>query len=177
MVKESASLYVEENIGQICLSTTVHRSDLLSAILERHGGTERWNRIESREATYNLFGLLFSSVGYPDHRQPTVTIDPHSPKAVFTGLSDRPDQRWTWTPHKVWIETLDGTVLRSLDSPRVSFADLSPESKWNDLHLLYFNGYATWKYLTAPFTFKLPGFSTPELEAHQENGETWRAWR
>jgi hypothetical protein len=129
---------------------------------------------ESIKATYNLSGLLFNSVGYPDPRQPTITIDPHSPKSVFTDLTDRPNERWTWTPHKVWIETLEGKVLQSLDNPRASFSDLTPESKWNDLHFLYFNGYATWNYLTAPFTFTLPGFTTRELEAHQENGETWR---
>jgi hypothetical protein len=121
-----------------------------------------------------LSGLLFKSVGYPGPRQPTITIDPHSPKAVFTGLSDRPNERWTWTPHRVWIETLDGAVLQSLDNPRASFSEVTPDSKWNDLHFLYFNGYATWNYLTAPFTFTLPGFSTRELEVHQENGKMWR---
>jgi hypothetical protein len=146
----------------------------LDAVLETHGGIERWKKIKSIEATYNLSGLLFKSVGYPDSRQPTITIDPHSPKAVFTGLTDRPHERWIWTPHRIWTETLDGTELQSLDNPRASFSDLTPDSKWNDLHLLYFNGYATWNYLTAPFTFTLPGLTTRELEAHQENGETWR---
>ena len=174
MVNENTERYVDRNSLQMYSLTATTRPDLLAAVLEAHGGIEQWNKIKTIEATYNLSGQLFSSVGYPNYYQPTITIDPHSPKSVFTGLGDNPNQRWVWTPHKVWIETLDGGVLQTLANPRASIAGLAPGTNWNDLHLLYFNGYATWNYLTAPFSFTLPGFSTRELESHHEQGVTWR---
>lgn len=64
-------------------------------------------------------------------------------------------------------------MRESRDNPRAAFAD-THDSKWDDMHLLYFTGYAMWNYLTAPFSFTLPGFSTRELKDHNENGETWR---
>jgi hypothetical protein len=40
--------------------------------------------------------------------------------------------------------------------------------------LAYFAGYAMWTYLTAPFSFTLPGFATEELANWEEDGQTWR---
>src|SRR3546814_14044537 len=31
-----------------------------------------------------------------------------------------------------------------------------------------------WTYLTTPFLFRLPGFTSEEVEPWDENGETWR---
>jgi hypothetical protein len=142
----------------------------LTAVLNAHGGVTRWSEIKSIQATFNLSGQLFSSVGYPAHRQTTVTIDAHRPRAVFTGLGERPDERWSFLPNKVLTEKADGSELQSLDNPRSTF----PASQWDDTHLLYFTGYAVWGYLTAPFLFTQPGFKTRELEDWHENGETWR---
>jgi hypothetical protein len=149
------------------------RVDLLSAVLEAHGGEARFNEIKSIEATLNLSGLLFDSKGYPGHRQLTVTIDPRSPHAFFKGLGNIVDELWTYIPEKTWIENADGSVIQSRDSPLAAFAHLNSESVWDDMHLLYFVGYAIWNYLTAPFLFKWPGFKTRQLENHVENGETW----
>jgi hypothetical protein len=45
------------------------------------------------------------------------------------------------------------------------------------LHRAYFNGYAMWTYLTAPFLLAMPGFETFEIEPWWENGERWRGLR
>ncbi|GIJ91146.1 hypothetical protein Asppvi_010111 [Aspergillus pseudoviridinutans] len=152
----------------------LQRVDLLSAILEAHGGEARFNEIKSIEATLNLSGLLFDSKGYPGHRQLTITVDPHSPKTFFRGLGHNVDELWAYSPKKVWTENADGSVIQSRDSPRAAFVHLNSESTWDDMHFLYFVGYALWNYLTAPFLFNWPGFLTRELENHVENGETWR---
>lgn len=130
--------------------------------------------IKSIAVTFNLSGLLFESKGYSGHRQPTIVIDPHTPKASFTGLGDLPGELWKYLPHKTWIEDAAGSVKQSRSNPRLAFARDTNGSKWDDMRLLYFTSYAMWNYLTAPFCFKLPGFTTREVQSHTENGERWR---
>ncbi|UKZ56808.1 hypothetical protein TrVGV298_010649 [Trichoderma virens] len=149
------------------------RPKLLSAVLDSHGGERRFNEINSIKVTFNLSGLLFDDKGCPSHLQPTITINPHAPKASFTGLGNVADERWEFLPNKTWIERRDGSVRLSRENPRVACAN-AQDSKWDDLHMLYFTGYAMWNYLTAPFSFTLPGVTTRELKDHAENGETWR---
>jgi hypothetical protein len=60
----------------------------------------------------------------------------------------------------------------SRDNPRNAFDATSP---WDELNVAYFSSYATWNYLTQPFTYTLPGFVTAEVDPRIENGETWRA--
>lgn len=146
------------------------RPDLLAAVLKAHGGIARWSEVKNIQATFNLSGDLLRSVGYPAHRQTTVTIDVHSPKAVFKGLGDNSNELWTFSSNRVWTDKPDGTLMQSLENPRSTF----PASNWDDAQLLYFAGYAIWGYLTAPFLFTQPGFKTRELEESDENGETWR---
>lgn len=146
----------------------------MSAVLEAHGGEARFKEISSIQVTFNLSGLLFDSKGFPGHRQPTITIDPHSPRASFTGLGVNIDERWTYLPQETWTEYADGSINQSRVNPRAAFAHLGEASAWDDLHLLYFTGYAMWNYLTIPFCFKMRGVETRELDNHYENGEIWR---
>lgn len=150
-----------------------HSSDLLTAVLEAHGGLERFNQAKTIEATFNLSGLIFASKGYPGHRQLTVTVDTKSPRSFYTSFTDTPGETWHHTADKTWIE-LNGLVTQSRDNPRASFAGQTQESQWDDMHILYFCGYAIWNYITSPFLFAQPGFVTRELDEHTENGETWR---
>ncbi|KAH7199186.1 hypothetical protein BKA60DRAFT_470428, partial [Fusarium oxysporum] len=149
-------------------------TDLLSAVLKAYGGESRFNEIKSIEVKFNLSGLLFDSKGYPGHRQPKAIINPHSPKVTFIGLGSRADEHWEYLPHKTWIENDDGEVTQYRDNPRAAFAQHAENSPWDDMHLLYFTGYAMWNYLTAPFSFRMPGVQTRELQHHYENGEKWR---
>jgi len=72
---------------------------------------------------------------------------------VFQRLGDESDDRWIFTPNRVWIERRDGTVVEERFEPRASFAGHVRETPWDRLHLTYFLGYAIWNYLTAPFLF------------------------
>jgi hypothetical protein len=96
-----------------------------------------------------------------------------APQALFKGLGKNVNELWAFIPGRTWIKNADGSVIQSRDSPRAAFVHLNSESVWDDMHLLYFVGYALWDYLTAPFLFKWPGFKTRELETHVEDGETW----
>ena len=50
-------------------------------------------------------------------------------------------------------------------------------TRWDPLHLAYFNGYAMWTYLTTPFFMAMPGFKVTEISPWQEGGESWRGLR
>jgi hypothetical protein len=80
------------------------------------------------------------------------------------------DQRTDFTPDRVAIEKLDGSVVAERTSPRDSFTGHTLDSPWDPLQRAYFNGYALWTYLTSPFLLALPGLSVRELEPVDENG-------
>jgi hypothetical protein len=144
-------------------------------VIDAHGGAERWEKVASIEVSLNLSGAALARKGYPGKYQPVCTIDAKTTKVVFQGLGngDR-DDRWIYTPERVWIERRDGTVTASRDNPYEAFLDHTPSTRWDDLHLLTFGGYAFHNYLTFPFHLRWPGFQSREVDPHEENGETWR---
>jgi hypothetical protein len=149
-------------------------TDLLEAVVEAHGGLERWNQLDGVSTRLTQGGVLWPFKGQPGVLDDVVvTASLHEER-----VSHRPfgaaDRHSVFTPERVAIETDDGTELEALDQPRASFAGHTPETQWSTLQLAYFAGTAMWTYLTQPFTFTLPGFETSELEPWDEDGQTWR---
>lgn len=103
---------------------TLKSPDLATSAVDAHGGIDRWNNIASIEVTFNLSGAALVKTGCPGKRQPTCTVDVKKTKVVFQGLGqgDR-DDRWIYTPKRVWIERRDGTVTESRDNPHEAFTD------------------------------------------------------
>jgi hypothetical protein len=152
-------------------------NDLLEAVLEAHGGLERWNQLNNVSARLSQDGVLWALKGQAGVLDDVgVTADLHEERA-----SHRPfgadDRHSSFTPERVAIETDDGAVIEELDDPRASFARHTAETPWSTLQLAYFAGYAMWTYLTQPFTFALPGFETSELGPWDEDGEQWQRLR
>ena len=54
------------------------------------------------------------------------------------------DQRTMFTPDRIAIEKLDGTIVAERRAPRDSFAGHQMHTPWDPLHRAYFNGYALW---------------------------------
>lgn len=139
---------------------------LLELALRAHGGLERWGEVQSLSVRVSVTGALYRIKGYPeglsnvtmwiDARRPVVTITPYA----------RPDGRGYFTPEKVWIEDGEGRIVDQRDHPRESFAGQIVETPWDQLHRLYFTGYAFWNYLTTPFLFAQPGFESWEIDPH-----------
>lgn len=77
-------------------------------------------------------------------------------------------------PEKVAIKNNDGAIVAERERPRAAFAGHTLHTPWDDLHLVYFRGYAIWEYLTTPFLFKMPGFQSEEIDKWEGEGETWR---
>jgi hypothetical protein len=148
-------------------------TDLLQFAIEAHGGEARWATVRSIVVSFNFYGALLEIKGFPGHRRPTVSIDARNPRTVIQHLEEG-DDRWIFTPDRVWIEKPDGWIEQERSNPRAAFAGHVRSTPWDRLHLTYFLGYATWNYLAAPFFFTRPGFSTRELENHTEGRDVWR---
>lgn len=147
-------------------------TDLLAKVLDAHGGLDTWRRFERVEATIVSGGLMFELKGQPQ--------DP-TPRRMAVALqrewsSVRPfgadDQKTDFTPDRVAIEKLDGTVVKELMNPEASFEGDDLNTPWNPLQRAYFNGYALWTYLTSPFLLALPGFTVRELDPIEDDGRT-----
>jgi hypothetical protein len=148
--------------------------DLLDRTIEAHGGLERWRSVRAIDVVFNFSGGLLDLKGFPGHHRPAVSVDTLKPRAVLQRLSGDPDDRWIFTPDRVWIERRDGEIVAERSQPRAAFAGHDRNTPWDRLHLTYFLGYAMWNYLTVPFLLIGSGFATRELEDHAEAGETWR---
>jgi hypothetical protein len=152
-------------------------NELLARILDAHGGMDRWNRYEKVEATIVSGGGLFPLKGVaqdPSPRRMTVWLHEERSSVLPYGA---PNQRTMFTPDRIAIERLDGTLVAERRAPRDSFAGHQMSTPWDPLHRAYFNGYALWTYLTTPFLLAMDGVRVEETEAWQEGTETWRVLR
>jgi hypothetical protein len=88
-----------------------------------------------------------------------------------------PDQRTLFTPDRIAIEKLNGTVVAERKAPRDSFAGHQMQTPWDSLQRAYFNGEAVWTYLTTPFLLAMDGVQVEETQEWHEGGETWHVLR
>ena len=65
------------------------------------------------------------------------------------------DQRTMFTPDRITIEKLGGTIVAERLAPKDAFAGPQMHTPWDPLHHAYFNGEALWTYLATPFAFAL----------------------
>jgi hypothetical protein len=145
-------------------------TDSLTAVLDAHGGVDRWRLFSRVEATIVSGGLLFELKGQPQDRTPrrmTAALQ-HEWSSVRPFGAD--DQRTDFTPGRIAIEKLDGSLIAERLHPRDSFNGHTLTTPWDPLQRAYFNGYALWTYLTSPFLLALPGLSVRELDPLEENG-------
>lgn len=152
-------------------------NELLQLAVDRHGGVDRWSRIEGLVADVDLGGATFHLKGQPGvigrHR---ATVDARSQSVVIEPLAG-PRHFGRYTPECVIVEDFDGRSAVELEQPRTAFEGHSLTTRWEPVHLAYFVGYALWNYLTAPFSLMLPGVRAIELEPWNEAGEQWRKLR
>src|SRR6267142_1681971 len=95
---------------------------LLSQVLEAHGGLERWRRYSNVEATIITGGGFFPLKGVLQDSNPRrMTVWLHEERSSVTPYG-APDQRTMFTPERIAIEKLDGTIVGQRQVPRDSFA-------------------------------------------------------
>jgi hypothetical protein len=147
--------------------------DLLDAVLEAHGGLDHWRQFNQVRATIVTGGGLWAIKGQPQDpvpRRMTVALDREWASLRPFGADD---QQTAFTPKRVAIEKLDGTVVSERFNPRESFAGHEFETPWDPLQRAYFNGYALWTYLTTPFLLTMDGVSVREIASVDDDGQTW----
>jgi hypothetical protein len=155
----------------------VAMNSLLTKVIDAHGGLERWKRYTKVEATLVSGGGFFPLKGLiqdPNPRRMTVWL--HEERSSVTPYG-APNQRSKFTPDRIAIEKLDGTLVAERRAPRDSFAGHQMHTPWDPLQRAYFNGEALWTYLTTPFLLTMDGVQVDETEPWHEEGETWRVLR
>ncbi|GAA5150908.1 hypothetical protein [Amycolatopsis dongchuanensis] len=152
-------------------------TDLLTTILEAHGGLARWQEARRISARQFSGGVLWGLKGHPGAANDvTVTVDLHREFTSHEPFSEE-GHRTSFTPERVAIETTGGEVVEELRNPRESFAGHELSTPWNRLQLAYFTGYAMWTYLTEPVSLTFPGVDTEEIDPWTEDGEKFRRLR
>lgn len=152
-------------------------NELLTEVVEAHGGTGRWQELTQARATLVSGGDLFAIKGLPQDVTPrTMTVRLHEEYASVQPFGAH-DQKTGFTAGRVSIEKLDGQVVAERVDPRASFAGHTLETPWDPLDRAYFNGYALWTYLTTPFLLAMPGFTVTDIEPWREGDEVWPGLR
>jgi hypothetical protein len=152
-------------------------SELLTEVIDAHGGMDRWNAYQEVDASIVSGGGFFALKGLiqdQDPRRMTVRLHEQWASVLPYGA---PDQRTVFTPDRIAVEKVDGTVVAERQAPTDSFAGHQMHTPWDELHRAYFNGEALWTYLTTPFSLAGPGVHVEETEPWQQEGETWRVLR
>jgi hypothetical protein len=153
-------------------------SDLLDQVVAAHGGLRTWRQARTVTTGLTTWGITWSLKGqsalFAD-----VTLDVATTEQL---LRVHPfvnkDCRGLYTPQRVRIESSDGAVLEHRHRPRDAFVGHTMSTPWDQLHGLYFGGYALWNYINLPFLATRPGFDVEELAPWQEGpGRIWRRLR
>lgn len=152
-------------------------NSLLADVFEAHGGMKRWSGYSKVEATIRSGGGFFALKGIlqdPEPRRITVWLHEQRVSLHPYGAAD---QRSVFTPERVAVERLDGTVLSERLAPKDSFVAHQMQTPWDPLHRAYFNGEALWTYMTTPFLLAFDGVKVEEIDPWIEAEETWRVLR
>jgi hypothetical protein len=145
---------------------------LLDQVIDAYGGMGLWRSIDTLTARLSFGGLAFASRFKRARFDQQLKISTREPRVVFEDYP-QPNQRGIFTPDRVSIET-GGKLIAQREQPRAAFRELRRQIWWDDLDLLYFAGYASWNYFSAPFLLAADGVTTDELEPWHEKGESWR---
>ena len=122
-------------------------------IIEAHGGSSRWNRLEAVEAVISVWGFLFKAKRRPLLNRVRVRAAAREPKFTFFDYP-RPGRNSVFNGNEdVRITDGDNQPLVSRKNPRGEIRQPRRLLYWDALDFTYFGGYATWNYLVTPFLF------------------------
>jgi hypothetical protein len=150
--------------------------DLLSRVVDAHGGLDRWSSLSGVSARMRVGGPFWEFKGQPGIvGEESAELDTQHEHIGFTpfGAADW-DLEFGVDPEHVMVKDVEGEVVDERTDPRASFAGYDVSSRWDVLQTGYFISYAMWNYLTEPFLLSYPGVEAHEVAPWQENGDTWR---
>jgi hypothetical protein len=149
-------------------------SSLLELAIEAHGGLKRWNEVQRFEAQLSITGAIWDLKQVPDiFKSVTMRALIQTPEVALLPVGGDGNRTFVAADELVW-ESDSGEVLERRIHPERSFSGQTLESAWDKLHAAHFASEAIWTYLTVPFLFTYPGFTSREIEPRHEAGQTWR---
>lgn len=149
-------------------------SDLLQTAIDAHGGIDRWNQIQRFEADLSITGAIWQLKQKPDvFKSVTMRALTQEQQVTLVPVGGSGNRSFFADDTLTW-EREGGEILEQRHHPVSSFEGQTLTSPWDDLHAAYFATEAIWTYLTVPFLFTYPGFSSREVDPRHEKGETWR---
>jgi hypothetical protein len=102
----------------------------------------------------------------------TMRIEAHQPEVTIAPFKNEA-RTGVFTSERVWIEQ-GGDIISERRAPRDAFAGHVRATPWDELHELYFTGYAFWNYFNTPFLLAGNGIAVAEAGTHYENNDVWR---
>lgn len=97
--------------------------ELLSRVLDAHGGLENWTRVTKLTARLSLGGPFWAMRGWPDvYANATAVVDPQREHITFMPFT-APDRMSIFdvNPERIGITTLDGRHVDERTNPRARF--------------------------------------------------------
>ena len=152
-------------------------NELLSSVLEAHGGLAHRNSFNMVKAIVATRGSFWQLKGLMQDQDPCqVTVWLHQEHSILAPVSHS-HLYADYMPSRIAILKDDGTVIAERDNPRASFAGHIKPTWWDPLQLAYFEGYALWAYLNTPFLLAGAGVAVMEIDPWIDDGATWRVLR
>ena len=149
-------------------------NDLLSFAVDAHGGIDRWNSFARLRAELSIDGAIWNI-----NQQPALLLNKvlelntHEESISITPFPG-PDTRILFTPGRLVLSTMDGRTIERRQEPEASFGGQNQNASRGIFHVAYWASGALWTYLTSPFLFTYPDFSSEEIDPWCEEGEVWR---
>jgi hypothetical protein len=151
--------------------------DLVTEVIDAHGGLRRWRRAEEVSARVRSGGALMRLKGKArSFREYALTVSTGRQSASLEPYPEE-GRSGIFDGDTVRVLAADGSIVEERTAAREAFfglGGLRRNLRWDDLDALYFAGYAMWNYLNTPFMLAGEGFSSREGEPLEVEGERWR---
>lgn len=128
----------------------LHKSNLISKVVDTYGGESFWKGLKSIETVVSANGLAFVLKGRPFFNHSFVSMDVQSPYCRIAPIGKDDSITGILDGESVRTENQNGNVLAQRNDPRQFFPYGRRLFKWDDLDMSYFANYAFWNYFTFP---------------------------
>jgi hypothetical protein len=146
---------------------------VLHEAIEAHGGMEYWNSLGALEADISARGFLFTAKRRPVLERVRMRASTTEPRFAFLDFPKPGHTSELIGNDEVRILDSEGRIVARRENPRQAFRGIRRLFKWDELDFIYFGGYATWNYLTAPFLLARRGFIIEALEPLEKTAGQW----
>lgn len=143
---------------------TENAMQIVHNAIEAHGGMDYWNSLEALDVEISASGFLFTAKRRPVLRHVRMRAATREARFSFFDFPKPGQTSELIGNDEVRILDSAGKIVARRENPRMAFRGLRRQFAWDDLDFIYFGGYATWNYLTAPFLLARKGFVVEALD-------------